>query len=59
MLYVTKFLLDGKLFDIKQSVDSRHDQPFFMSHQSDTATLKPESPDHSGDSKTRVAGSLR
>ena len=45
MLYVTKFLLDGKLFDIKQSVDSRHDQPFFMSHRSDPATLDLESPE--------------
>ena len=39
----------------EQSVDSRHDQPFFLSRQSDPATLDLESPEWSGDSSFRVA----
>ena len=37
-----------------QSVDSRHDQPFFLSRRSDLATLDLESPEWSGDSAFRV-----
>ena len=42
-----------------QSVDSRHDQPFFMSRRSDPATLVLESPEWSGNSGFRVAGVIR
>ena len=42
-----------------QSVESRHDQPFFMSHRSDPLTLDLESPEISGYFAFRVTEVIR